>query len=84
MLVAPGPFDAVIAVDEGDHTGIPLGRLFGEVDQNSKTRLVFLDPRRWALLNGKDARPARTSRLFWASDRARCRSTTRPRASSLA
>jgi hypothetical protein len=55
VLVAQGPFDAVIVVDEGDHAGVPLGRLFGEVDQNSKTRLVVLDPRRRTLLNGKDS-----------------------------
>ncbi len=54
VLASPGPFDAVLTIDQGDHPGIPLGRLFGEVDQNSRTRLVVLDPRRWTLLNGRD------------------------------
>jgi Protein of unknown function (DUF499) len=53
-LVVQGPFDAVLPVDQGDHPAVPLARLFAEVDQNSKTRLVVLDPRRWALLNGRD------------------------------
>jgi hypothetical protein len=53
-LTAQGPFDSVITVDQGDVPGVPLTRLFAEVDQNSKTRLVVLDPRRWTLLNGKD------------------------------
>lgn len=53
-LASQGPFDAVVPVDQGDHPGVPLGRLFAEVDQNSRTRLVVLDLRRWTLLNGHD------------------------------
>jgi len=31
-----------------------LAQVFGDVDQNGKTRLVVLDPRRWTLQNGRD------------------------------
>ena len=31
-----------------------LAQVFGDVDQNGKTRLVILDPRRWTLQNGRD------------------------------
>lgn len=53
-LIVQGPFDAVITVDQGDHPAVPLARLFAEVDQNAKTRLVVLDLRRWTLINGRD------------------------------
>jgi Protein of unknown function (DUF499) len=55
LLTATGPFDSVITADQGDEPGVPLGRLFAEIDQNAHTRLVVLDPRRWALLNGHDS-----------------------------
>jgi len=54
-LISQGPFDAVITADQGDVPGVPLSRLFAEVDQNGRTRLIVLDPRRWALLNGHDS-----------------------------
>lgn len=47
-----GPFDQVIPVA---HTpSAPLSQVFSDVDQNSKTRLVVLDPSRWTLHNGRD------------------------------
>ena len=47
-----GPFDQVIPVD--DVANAPLAQIFGDVDQNSRTRLVVLDPGRWTLHNGRD------------------------------
>ena len=47
-------FDQVIPVTRPDVPGVPLPQVFGDVDQNGKTRLVILDPRRWALHNGRD------------------------------
>ncbi|MFE2152540.1 DUF499 domain-containing protein [Streptomyces lavendulae] len=49
-----GPFDQVIPVAAPDAAGMPLAQVFSDVDQNSKTRLVILDPRRWTLHNGRD------------------------------
>jgi len=49
-----GPFDQVIHIAQPDVPGVSLAQIFGDVDQNAKTRLVILDPRRWVLLNGKD------------------------------
>lgn len=49
-----GQFDQVIAVSGPDVDGAPLAQVFSDVDQNSKTRLVVLDPRRWTLHNGRD------------------------------
>ena len=31
-----------------------LAQIFGDADQNGKTRLAVLDPRRWTLHNGRD------------------------------
>jgi hypothetical protein len=47
-------FDQIIPVTRPDVPGAPLSQVFGDVDQNGKTRLVILDPRRWALHNGRD------------------------------
>jgi hypothetical protein len=47
-------FDQIIPVAMPDVPGAPLTQVFADVDQNGKTRLVVLDPRRWTLLNGKD------------------------------
>ena len=38
-----------------DVASASLSQIFGDVDQNGKTRLVVLDPRRWTLHNGRDA-----------------------------
>lgn len=52
-LSSRGNFDDVVQVtDPGD--GVALSDVFGDVDQNGKTRLVVLDLRRWTLLNGRD------------------------------
>jgi hypothetical protein len=53
-LIVQGPFDATLPVSRPDAVGEMLGRVFADVDQNSKTRLVILDPRCWTLLNGRD------------------------------
>ncbi|MFI7289981.1 DUF499 domain-containing protein [Streptomyces anulatus] len=47
-----GPFDQVIPV--ANTPSAPLSQVFSDVDQNSKTRLVVLDPSRWTLHNGRD------------------------------
>ncbi|WP_406297376.1 DUF499 domain-containing protein [Embleya sp. NBC_00888] len=49
-----GYFDQIMPIARPDVTETPLVQIFGDVDQNSKTRLVVLDPRRWALHNGRD------------------------------
>lgn len=49
-----GHFDQVIPVTMPNVAGAPLSQVFSDVDQNGKTRLVILDPRRWALHNGRD------------------------------
>lgn len=49
-----GNFDQVIPVATRHDTGAPLWQVFGDVDQNGKTRMVVLDPRRWTLHNGRD------------------------------
>jgi hypothetical protein len=50
-----GYFDQLIPVPAPDVQGAPLAQVFADVDQNGKTRLVILDPRRWTLQNGRDA-----------------------------
>jgi hypothetical protein len=52
-LVQKGPFDEIRTVDSPT-SDLPLERVFEGVDTTSN-RLVVLDPRRWALLNGKDS-----------------------------
>ena len=52
---AQGQFDQVIQVAMPDVASASLSQIFGDVDQNGKTRLVVLDPRRWTLHNGRDA-----------------------------
>ncbi len=52
---AQGQFDQVIQVTMPDVASASLSQIFGDVDQNGKTRLVVLDPRRWTLHNGRDA-----------------------------
>jgi len=47
-----GPFDQVILV--ANTPSKPLSQVFSDVDQNSRTRLVVLDPSRWTLHNGRD------------------------------
>lgn len=48
-------FDAVLSIERPDpKTGRRLKELFADVDQRRSNRLVVLDPRRWALLNGRD------------------------------
>ena len=47
-----GPFDQVIPVE--NTPGASLSEVFSDVDQNSRTRLVVLDPSRWTLHNGRD------------------------------
>jgi len=49
-----GHFDQVLPVAMPDVATAPRAVVFADVDQNSKTRLVVLDPRRWTLLNGRD------------------------------
>jgi hypothetical protein len=49
-----GQFDQVIPVAMPEVAGASLPQIFGDVDQNGKTRLVVLDPRRWTLHNGRD------------------------------
>jgi hypothetical protein len=50
-----GPFDDVIYIDAPSAADpIDMDQVFDTVDSTSN-RLVVLDPRRWALLNGKDA-----------------------------
>lgn len=56
QLASPGLFDEVITVSSPSDEAAPLDRIFGEVDQNGKNRLIVLDPRRWTLLNGRDSR----------------------------
>ncbi|TDD84857.1 DUF499 domain-containing protein, partial [Actinomadura rubrisoli] len=51
---SPGPFDKVTTVSRPDVPGTALSQVFADVDQNGKTRLVVLDPRRWTLHNGRD------------------------------
>jgi hypothetical protein len=40
----PGHFDQVIPIAAPDLTAASLSQVFGDVDQNGKTRLVILDP----------------------------------------
>ncbi|WP_411152054.1 DUF499 domain-containing protein [Streptomyces sp. A30] len=47
-----GHFDQVIPV--ANNPNAALSQVFSDVDQNSKTRLVVLDPSRWTLHNGRD------------------------------
>ncbi|MGW5234543.1 hypothetical protein ACWEQU_20175, partial [Streptomyces nodosus] len=47
-----GHFDQVIPVTNNPNAA--LSQVFSDVDQNSKTRLVVLDPSRWTLHNGRD------------------------------
>jgi hypothetical protein len=49
---SPGHFDQVIPV--ANTPNALLSQIFSDVDQNSKTRLVVLDPSRWTLHNGRD------------------------------
>lgn len=49
-----GQFDQVIPVAVPDVPAASLAQIFGDVDQNGKTRLAVLDPRRWTLHNGRD------------------------------
>ena len=49
-----GQFDQVIAIAVPDVASASLAQIFGDVDQNGKTRLAVLDPRRWTLNNGRD------------------------------
>lgn len=49
-----GSFDQVIPIAAPDVATASLSQVFGDVDQNNKTRLVVLDPRRWTLQNGRD------------------------------
>jgi hypothetical protein len=52
---AKGRFDQLVFVTAPPpNTAAPLSQVFGDVDQNSQTRLVILDPRRWNLNNGRD------------------------------
>ncbi|MFG1612453.1 DUF499 domain-containing protein [Nonomuraea wenchangensis] len=51
---AQGHFDLIIPISRPDTSDAPLSQIFGDVDQNGKTRLILLDPRRWALNNGRD------------------------------
>jgi hypothetical protein len=54
-LARKGPFDEIRFIDAPAATGpIDLDKTFESVD-STETRLVVLDPRRWTLLNGKDA-----------------------------
>jgi hypothetical protein len=54
-LHRPGPFDDVIYIDAPSATDtIDMDRVFETVD-STYNRLIVLDPRRWALLDGKDA-----------------------------
>jgi hypothetical protein len=49
-----GQFDQVIPIAMPDVASASLAQIFGDVDQNGKTRLAVLDPRRWTLNNGRD------------------------------
>jgi hypothetical protein len=49
-----GQFDQVIPIAVPDVPSASLAQIFGDVDQNGKTRLAVLDPRRWTLHNGRD------------------------------
>lgn len=51
-----GVFDDLVFVDAPQDDSAPLARVFAEVDQKNRTRLVVLDPRHWTLLNGADSR----------------------------
>jgi hypothetical protein len=51
---AKGWFDQPVFVAAPPNTSAPLSQVFGDVDQNSQTRLVILDPRRWSLNNSRD------------------------------
>lgn len=54
-LARRGTFDEIRFIEASSATGpIDMDRVFETVD-STETRLVVLDPRRWALLNGKDA-----------------------------
>ena len=54
-LARKGPFDEIRFIDAPAATGsIDLEKTFESVD-STENRLVVLDPRRWTLLNGKDA-----------------------------
>ncbi|MGA3354895.1 MAG: DUF499 domain-containing protein [Acidimicrobiales bacterium] len=48
-------FDSVIFIEKPDRDAKPLKDIFADVDQRRSNRLVVLDPRRWALLNGRDS-----------------------------
>lgn len=66
-----GHFDQTIPVTMPDAAGAPQPQVFGEIDQNSKTRLVILDPRRWTLHNGRDTSTrADVSALLGVGDQA--------------
>jgi len=54
-LARKGPFDEIRFIEAPAPTGpIDLDRTFESVD-STENRLIVLDPRRWTLLNGKDA-----------------------------
>ena len=48
-------FDSVLFIEKPDRDTKPLKDIFADVDQRRSNRLVVLDPRRWALLNGRDS-----------------------------
>ena len=49
-----GPFNRLVFIDAPAKDATLLEQIFGEVDESTSNRLVVLDARRWALLNGRD------------------------------
>lgn len=54
VLASKGPFSRLIALSRPKDPATPLATVFAELDAQ-ENRLVILDPRRWTLLNGRDA-----------------------------
>ncbi len=55
LATSGSSFDKVLFIEQPDSADAKLDELFREVDQRRSNRLVILDPRRWALLNGRDS-----------------------------
>ena len=54
-LARKGPFDEIRFIEAPASNGpVDLDKTFESVD-STENRLIVLDPRRWTLLNGKDA-----------------------------
>ena len=54
VLASKGPFSRLVALSRPKDPATTLAAVFGELDAQ-ENRLIVLDPRRWTLLNGRDA-----------------------------